>query len=738
MLLAIQYFLVVDPKGHTECLGFGGFHPETVAHHDVFAHLSLLPCHVLELGEPRDSVNSIRISGAAYWLVSSLDASSLSQLRGNLRTIPIVVLVSTPRTYTAVSKFVEETVHPILHFHTESGTAAPRYRELNSDALIEHIRIVAAYLKAEKHQLDPSMAVLLQKARANPTKNASQAKPATFPQHRHAVTAPNETVLHLFGYEPLPAASLVGLDDGPYESAIDRAVELIRKTRAARRGGRDSSIFHTEIDLLLVAPAMQKHYYRRFDFRSLPENDRKPIQKLFSLLKNQSSYGFSLSEVDLREIIESPVASQLMQIRSNEARLVSAMAALRCAQGLIPAIRLPYRTNRIRTALDRLSGCMRGNKSNRKRKAPRLFLDLQRSLRDAVPKKLYEHISRSSGVKIMSDAPLELLPMGDLPLLLQVETSRIPVTPGSLFLNHALGEPQLVVPSDAFYNVLVLRSYPADDPLKCILEEATKVYLGDSPNQIDVCFVDVGTREQFVEAINKSTAPILIFDGHGTHLADDIGTLGVGDGLDVWRLKGELNRIPPIVVLSACDTHPLNGSHATVANGFLALGTRTVLATNSPVDGLEAGRFAARLIFRVAEYLPAILAHVPTLRWSQVLTGLLRMSYITDIVQAALEEGLIDESGYRQISTRANIRISFFRKDWFFSFLEDLSASTGLPVDALKAMLRRLALTQTLRYVPLGNPESIIIGPPEDSVQAAALSSRLSAAEERLVRAQAT
>ena len=43
-------------------------------------------------------------------------------------------------------------------------------------------------------------------------------------------------------------------------------------------------------------------------------------------------------------------------------------------------------------------------------------------------------------------------------------------------------------------------------------------------------------------------------------------------------------RVPPIALLSACDTHALDGSHATPANAFMNAGADTVVATSFPVN----------------------------------------------------------------------------------------------------------------------------------------------------------
>jgi CHAT domain-containing protein len=74
----------------------------------------------------------------------------------------------------------------------------------------------------------------------------------------------------------------------------------------------------------------------------------------------------------------------------------------------------------------------------------------------------------------------------------------------------------------------------------------------------------------------------MIFDGHGSHNPDNQTSPIVvgGSSMDVWLYRNEL-KVPPIIVLSACDTAPLDGAHGSTAVGFLNAGVpnRYVLAT---------------------------------------------------------------------------------------------------------------------------------------------------------------
>lgn len=212
-------------------------------------------------------------------------------------------------------------------------------------------------------------------------------------------------------------------------------------------------------------------------------------------------------------------------------------------------------------------------------------------------------------IKIVSDASLEWLPIGNLPLSLRYLCSRINVTSGNLLMDLLAPSPRVTFSPKELQKILLLSAFTDDDPLKTILRRALDVMKDRWEGKVELINATAQTREEFIEALNSFDGHILIFDGHGSDNADDpVGKLIVGnEAMDVWELRGTA-RVPPIVILSACDTHGIDAaSHATVGNGFLSLGARTVLATLLPVGGFSSTGFIARLIYRIADFLPAAL-----------------------------------------------------------------------------------------------------------------------------------
>jgi hypothetical protein len=112
--------------------------------------------------------------------------------------------------------------------------------------------------------------------------------------------------------------------------------------------------------------------------------------------------------------------------------------------------------------------------------------------------------------------------------------------------------------------------------------------------------VDVSNADELVAAINAFEGQVLVFDGHGAHRDKEAAALYLQDEpINVWTLRDRITRMPPIVLLSACDTHAADRNHATVGNGFLALGARAVLASVFPLFAPTAATFIARLLYRI-------------------------------------------------------------------------------------------------------------------------------------------
>src|SRR5262249_20265874 len=147
----------------------------------------------------------------------------------------------------------------------------------------------------------------------------------------------------------------------------------------------------------------------------------------------QSAFVTKLPE-NLRE---SRLAQTLLGTRQRELRTFSLGIGLAASQTTSAVLRLSPAVNRVFPALSSFGRSVRSAKYESKLKARRLFSNIQKLLADAVGTEKLQFIEThlSGPLKIISDAPIEWLPINGLPLSLRYECSRLNSTPGNLLMS---------------------------------------------------------------------------------------------------------------------------------------------------------------------------------------------------------------------------------------------------------------------------------------------------------------
>ena len=297
---------------------------------------------------------------------------------------------------------------------------------------------------------------------------------------------------------------------------------------------------------------------------------------------------------------------------------------------------------------------------------------------------------------------------------MRYDCSRINATPGNLLMGLLTEPVTLTFEPKALQNVLVVSSFAEDDPLKNMLTSSIEAVRKRWEGKTEVIYKKANTVDDFIAVLNEYDGNILIFDGHGADNATEpIGKLIIGGNpVDVWNLRNKV-RVPPIVILSACDTHGIDASsQATVGNGFLFLGARAVLATLLPVNAYESASFVARFIYRLADFIPAALsARKRVLNWTEVIAGMLRMTLASELLDELVGPPAPTESPRGQIQLKVNIDINAREDDaWFDNLLHNISEHRSQDIAIIQARARTIiARADSIRYVQLGNPETILI-----------------------------
>ncbi|TAL04289.1 MAG: hypothetical protein EPO08_01770 [Rhodospirillaceae bacterium] len=543
-----------------------------------------------------------------------------------------------------------------------------------------------------------------------------------YPIEGHNAFIPNQMALLAAGFDiesPGPFTPAMSDGDKPYIDVILATANSILDERE-RIGDRDMfRVTPPSPDINLFSPSM----YPNTRLLAHLKSKRADLELTdwaagIEALQSQTGYRIETSGKKFKSLLsigkdsDKPILNPIITLRSKELSLNTAAAGLLAASEISAIVRLPNDINRIGGQVKQLAAQRRGsNPSDRKRL--KTFKDMQQRLAKAVPKQFLDIIKRSkSGVRIISDAPLEWLDIEGLPLSLAKNVARVNSTPGNLFIGSIVGQQILHLRPEAFQEILIIGALKRTDPIRRLFEVAFESYDPILRDKVRLINVEVKSRAEFVDALNSFSGVFAVFDGHGSHAAEEAGKLWLQDeSIDIWEMRNRV-RVPPIVFLSACDTHATDINHATTANGFLFLGARTVIGSFLPLYAGEAAILVARLLHRVAEYIPGVIkAFDASTTWMDVMSGMLRMTLLTDFLRRLESQKLISHDDYIRINTNGNNAINWPQRDATEVFRNVLNevGKIGVPTSQAEAEFRlAVATTSATSYVQLGRPESII------------------------------
>lgn len=379
--------------------------------------------------------------------------------------------------------------------------------------------------------------------------------------------------------------------------------------------------------------------------------------------------------------------------------------------GLQPAIRLPNGVNFHSAQLRLIEEHSKRSDHKGQRKLREAFRELVGNLDREIHKSIKAILSSHSGsITFVSDAPLEWLSFDGLPLMIKNEVSRIGMTPGNLLLTECIDSGTLSIRAEDLHEIIVIRSFGDNDPIRNMLQIAIETF---RLTRVRVKIVDAKTLDEVTDALNAFKGVIVVFDCHGGHNGDEgNGWLLIGNQkVDAWKLA-HVARVPPIVILSACSTFALAGSHASVGNGLIRSGALTVVGTLLPVDAAKSATFVARLLYRIDAFLPALAQlEVDLISWRFLVSTFLRMTYVTDILRFFLEtKAWLTEAEYEEIGILTNNDINSLHDDWHGRFISRIAQNCGRPaIDISSTIASECPLVETLLYCQIGRPELLLI-----------------------------
>lgn len=526
----------------------------------------------------------------------------------------------------------------------------------------------------------------------------------------HGVTRPNLLLLRSSGFDVIEKMTgiLPESDDDVFKLIADTA-----EVTAMAINKREEIPFS---GVILYCPAVKAGWY---DFKShlwnqlLRDVPKKFVKHFIEAVlfrnKGYSRVG-AIKGASFEDFQKDETIRYIAPIRLSELAVTTATIGLMSSSRQIPSIRLPNSLNLHGKELTALEAASKASGNKAERNLQTRFSNLIKNMKDEIGLPLQQLILGTKTCTLCCDAPIEWIYLNDLPLMLSHEVSRIPMTPGNMLLQLAATGEVMTVPEQFLRNVLVIRSFADDDPIKLMLEKGIKkIDLGEN---IRVNIVDVRSQAEAISALNKFEGGIVIFDCHGNHggLSDE-GWLQFGDDKVVtWNLA-HIARIPPIVILSACLTNAAAGSHASASSGLLRSGAVSVLGTYLPVSGLKSAVFVSRLLLRIdalTEFLKQ--AGMAGFSWRTFLSTFLRMSYTTDVLDYFVSLSLIDGEAMKKIHAVTNSYIDGLDDKWYEVMLKNVAEASGRAQEDLSKIIKeKNPFMETLNYCQIGLPERLYV-----------------------------
>lgn len=726
--LQFTYVLVLENGSDQDISFFMGIERHILGQAPVICHIARhFPCHIADLWiAPLDQAIE-RLLGQTGIRIIPLEVQHLKSLQVPLFH-PFWVMIGSRSVDNAIGDWCRSQAIPIIHTTLDSeNPGVPHLANISNVQISKHVASVQAYLNRVRPELGHTISTLIRPLNREKFKS----KAATHTRRSHNCTLANEMLCDWLRLELQPGVPIDIEGEGPYIEAIVSSIEPIRERRAeimADERWKQRSRYYPQpisIDLVVAVPSMyQLHFTEKSIYNSFAtKKESREAARIYGYLVKAKSYSLAIP-IDKSDQFESALRTDhlsrgLMNERDTELQFFTALTAFVGANSLAPVVRLPARANHLGESLRKLGDCFRRSGRSGDKGIFRNYQELVDGLHSCVPDEFARIIGESKAIKIIADCPLELFPINGFPLFLQSVVSRIPAMPANLMAKHILASASVELSPAALNDILVVRTLAPDDPIYGSLEKTLSFWSSQSPTYPRYRIVDVTDADSFVTALNQNPVPVMILDGHSYHKSGGFenGSIRMHDqDVDIWNLRGRV-RIPPIVILSSCDTHPMDASHASVANGFLHLGAISVLGTMLPVDARDSAIFTARFLLRLSEFVPAILKNHLAIRWSEVVNAMLRLSWVTEVLmrmEKVKSDLNLTKGQWSQIVPETFADINACNPNWLSKFIALLSKKINRDITETRRILStQTPFVDTIRYVQLGSPERIWIRRPD-------------------------
>ena len=146
------------------------------------------------------------------------------------------------------------------------------------------------------------------------------------------------------------------------------------------------------------------------------------------------------------------------------------------------------------------------------------FRKVQSAITESVPEEFHEFVEEAEdGIRLIADAHLEWMNVRGLPLCVQKDVTRIPVTPGNLFIEQVSPQQYLHLSMSDFEEILILSALQDNDRISQFFDIAIGCFEPYFKEKIRVRTERIRNEADLIEVLNSFEGALMIFDGHGGH-----------------------------------------------------------------------------------------------------------------------------------------------------------------------------------------------------------------------------
>lgn len=324
--------------------------------------------------------------------------------------------------------------------------------------------------------------------------------------------------------------------------------------------------------------------------------------------------------------------------------------------------------------------------------------------------------AHARSITAFADFPigLTILPNDTAPLCCRTPVWYRPITP----LTRAMQHEMTIVRSPYWgfgITVLVAECIAQNDRLAGLSHEAWRG-LKEIVEETHGCTVDIvpiASEEHLSKALGEKQYDVLILSAHGRYERDrNFAGIVIGDTVSLLL---NIERVPPVVLLSACHVAPRGAGVVTIADLLVNLGARAVLGAVVPISAFDNAILMTRFFVYICETLAGresyrTLAEI----WHHTISS----NAVHDIYGASVrfrewamspdERGIVVDTEFKLEASRDRIHGRHIYRDTEI-VLAEIADRRGFG-DIFRNTLRsQNYLPESLFYTFIGRPDHIIV-----------------------------